>query len=57
VLQGWSKSTSTDHIVGVAFMMAFAAGAGWGAEGVGHMALKNAVRSKNDAAPASPEST
>jgi len=31
VLQGWSKSTTTDHWIGVAFVLVFGVAAAWGA--------------------------
>jgi hypothetical protein len=39
VLQGWSKSTSTDHVFGLAFIGVFGVAAAWGVRtlfGLGH---------------------
>ena len=30
MLQGWSKNTTTDHLVGIGFLILFGAGAAWG---------------------------
>ncbi len=39
VLQGWSKSATTDRMIGVAFMAVFGVAAAWGVRtlfGLGH---------------------
>jgi hypothetical protein len=40
VLQGWSKSTNADHLVGLAFMGVFAAAPIWGLRTFARMASK-----------------
>ena len=32
VLQGWSKSTASGRLIGIAFIIAFGAAAGWGVQ-------------------------